>query len=54
MTAQGIQKNMTAPVASGLVSQSFDFSDVCPLQGTPDSLALIARNFRIARLWGRR
>ncbi len=38
MTPQGIQKNMTPPVASGLVSQNFDFSDVCPLPGTPDSI----------------
>jgi hypothetical protein len=38
MTAQGIQKNLTPPVASGLISQDFDFSDVCPLQGTSDSI----------------
>ncbi len=45
MTAQGIQKNMTPPVASGLVSQTFDFSDVCPLQGTPDSLSFDRQKF---------
>ena len=45
MTAQGIQKNMTPPVASGLVSQNFDFSDVCPLQGTPDSLSFDRQKF---------
>src|SRR5260370_22270982 len=38
MTAQGVQKNLTPPTDSGLVSQNFDFSDVCPLQGTSDSI----------------
>ena len=38
MTAQGIQENLSAPNANGLVSQVFDFSDVCPLAGTSDSL----------------
>jgi hypothetical protein len=32
MTAQGIQKNLTTSSVNGLVSQVFDFSDVCPLQ----------------------
>jgi hypothetical protein len=32
MTAQGIRENLSAPNGSGLVSQVFDFSDVCPLQ----------------------
>jgi len=36
MTAQGIQKNLiTNP--SGVVSQDFDFSDVCPVAGTAPS-----------------
>ncbi len=34
MTAQGIEENLSAPNGSGLVSQVFDFSDVCPLAGT--------------------
>ena len=38
MTPQGIQMNMGPPNASGLVSQVFDFTDVCPLPGTSDSL----------------
>ena len=37
MTPQGIQMNLSPPNASGLVSQVFDFSDVCPLLGTSDS-----------------
>ena len=37
-TPQGIQMNLGPPNASGLVSQVFDFSDVCPLLGTSDSL----------------
>jgi hypothetical protein len=39
MTPQGIQKNLSAPNDAGLVSQVFDFSDVCPSIGTPDSLS---------------
>lgn len=34
MTPQGIEKNLSPPNANGLVSQVFDFSDVCPLAGT--------------------
>lgn len=34
MTPQGIQENLSSPNANGLVSQVFDFSDVCPLAGT--------------------
>ena len=34
MTPRGIQKNLSPPDANGLVSQVFDFSDVCPLIGT--------------------
>jgi len=34
MTPLGIQKNLSPPNANGLVSQVFDFSDVCPLPGT--------------------
>jgi hypothetical protein len=45
MTAQGIQKNLTPPIDSGLVSQDFDFSDVCPLQGTSDSLGFDRQKF---------
>jgi hypothetical protein len=38
MTANGIQKNLSPPsLFGGLVSQVFDFSDVCPLVGTPDA-----------------
>ena len=38
MTAQGIQKNLiTNP--SGVVSQDFDFSDVCPVAGTATTFA---------------
>jgi hypothetical protein len=39
MTPQGIHENLSPPNANGLVSQVFDFSDVCPLQGTSDALA---------------
>jgi len=38
MTPSGIQENLGPPGANGLVSQVFDFSDVCPLRGTNDSL----------------
>lgn len=34
MTPQGIQENLSPPNGSGMVAQLFDFSDVCPLQGT--------------------
>jgi hypothetical protein len=52
MTPQGIQENLSAPNANGLVSQVFDFSDVCPLIGTqtfnrqqfPDCPALVGAN----------
>ncbi len=38
MTAQGIQKNLiTNP--SGMVSQDFDFGDVCPVPGTANTFA---------------
>ena len=38
MTAQGIQRNLSQPsISGGVVSQVFDFSDVCPQLGTPDS-----------------
>jgi len=39
MTPQGIRKNLSSPNANGLVSQIFDFSDVCPLLGTSDALS---------------
>jgi hypothetical protein len=45
MTPQGIQKNLSPPNANGLVSQVFDFSDVCPLIGTPQSLSFDRQNF---------
>ncbi len=38
MTPQGIRENLSTPNTDGLVSQVFDFSDVCPLQGTTDAL----------------
>src|SRR5581483_7894764 len=38
-TPQWIQKNFGPPDSSGLVGQVFDFSDVCPLIGSPDSLS---------------
>lgn len=34
MTPQGIQENLGPPNANGLVTQIFNFSDVCPLPGT--------------------
>ncbi len=45
MTPQGIQKNLGPPNANGLVSQVFDFSDVCPLLGTSASLSFSRQNF---------
>jgi hypothetical protein len=45
MTPQGIGENLSAPNQNGLVSQVFDFSDVCPLQGTSDSLSFNRQNF---------
>jgi hypothetical protein len=45
MTAQGIQENLSPPNAEGLVSEVFDFSDVCPLVGTPQSLSFSRQNF---------
>lgn len=45
MTANGIQKNLSAPNGSGLVSQVFDFSDVCPVVGTSDSLSFDRQKF---------
>jgi hypothetical protein len=45
MTANGIQKNLSPPNADGLVSQVFDFSDVCPLLGSTDSLSFDRQNF---------
>jgi hypothetical protein len=45
MTPQGIQQNLSAPTADGLVSQVFDFSDVCPIQGTSDSITFNRQNF---------
>jgi hypothetical protein len=46
MTAQGIQKNLSPPsINGGLVSQVFDFSDVCPLLGTPDSFSFSRQKY---------
>jgi Carboxypeptidase regulatory-like domain len=45
MTPQGIQKNLSAPNSDGLVSQVFDFSDVCPLVGTSQSLSFSRQSF---------
>jgi len=45
MTPQGVQKNLSPPNANGLVSQVFDFSDVCPLQGSSQSLGFDRQQF---------
>lgn len=45
LTAQGIQKNLSPPNSEGLVSQVFDFSDVCPLIGTPDSFGFSRQKY---------
>jgi Carboxypeptidase regulatory-like domain len=45
MTAQGVQENLSAPDANGTVSQIFDFSDVCPLIGTSDSIGFSRQKF---------
>jgi hypothetical protein len=37
MTPQGVQMNTSPPNENGIVSQVFDFSDVCPLLGSADS-----------------
>lgn len=37
MTPQGIEPNLSPPNVNGLISQVFDFSDVCPLQGTMET-----------------
>ncbi len=45
MTSQGIQPNLSAPNGDGLVPQVFDFSDVCPLVGTSQSLSFSRQSF---------
>ncbi len=45
MTSNGIQENLSPPNANGIVSQVFDFSDVCPLQGTADSFGFNRQNY---------
>jgi hypothetical protein len=45
MTPQGIRENLGPPNANGMVSQVFDFSDVCPLLGTSQSLSFSRQNF---------
>lgn len=45
MTPQGIAENLSPPNANGLVSQVFDFSDVCPLPGTSDSLGFSRQQY---------
>lgn len=44
-TPQGIQQNLSPPDANGVVSQVFDFSDVCPLQGTAASSGFSRQQF---------
>ena len=44
MTPQGIQKNLVTDF-SGQVHQVFDFSDVCPVRGTPESLGFSRSQF---------
>ena len=45
MTPQGIRENLSSPNANGLVSQVFDFSDVCPLRGTAESFGFNRQTF---------
>ncbi len=45
MTPQGIQKNLSPPNGQGLVSQVFDFSDVCPLLGSSDSFGFSRQQY---------
>lgn len=45
MTPQGIEPNLSAPNPAGLVSQVFDFTDVCPLPGTPDSVSFNRQSY---------
>ncbi len=45
MTPQGIQQNLGPPNSSGLASQVFDFSDVCPLVGTSDALGFSRQQY---------
>jgi hypothetical protein len=45
MTSEGIQKNLSPPNTNGLVSQVFDFSDVCPLPGTANSVSFSRQQF---------
>ncbi len=45
MTPQGIEENLSSPNANGLVSQVFDFSDVCPLRGTPEAIGFNRQTF---------
>src|SRR5271168_953770 len=45
MTPQGIRENLSPPNDSGLVSQVFDFTDVCPLPGTSGSISFDRQQF---------
>jgi len=45
MTPQGIALNLSPPGTNGMVSQVFDFSDVCPLLGTSDSVTFDRQKF---------
>lgn len=45
MTPQGIEENLGPPNAGGLASQMFDFTDVCPLPGTADSLGFSRQKY---------
>ncbi len=44
MTPQGIQKNLITDF-SGKVHQAFDFSDVCPIPGSPESFGFSRAQF---------
>jgi len=45
LTPQGVRENLSPPNGDGLVYQVFDYSDVCPLVGTPDSLSFDRQKF---------
>ena len=45
MTPQGIEKNFITDPVSGQVHQVFDFSDVCPVPGSPESFGFTRAQF---------
>ena len=49
MTPQGVQKNLVRRMPTGVVSQDFDFTDVCPLPGTCRLRQFQSQNSQIAR-----